>query len=190
MTIVGVACSIRSDFWDVVSVVWDDVVRLVLPINPGSQKVADAVIIDIVPHVDTSIGEIHYCKVKFMLDSSQHFPLNRPRARMFLDDIKDSRHCGWQRQVCHRAFLPKVESQFGESGDERSKKGTDLFLARPPKKSTKIRHRQFIPPCMNRQGRGRPISRAELYQGRKMARRDSVLLSLIYQTGFFYNYIA
>jgi len=103
---------------DCLSVVWDYVARLVLPINPGSQEIADAIIIDIVPHVDTSIGEIHYCQVKFMLDSSQHFPLNRPCARILLDDIKDRRHCGWQRQVCHRAFLPKVGPQFGKSGNE------------------------------------------------------------------------
>ena len=97
MVTVGSSRVIDGEFWDVVLVVWDDVVGFVLPVNPGRQKVADAVIIDIVPHVYTSIGEIYYCKVKFMLNSSQHFPLNWPRARMFLDDIKDRRHCGWQR---------------------------------------------------------------------------------------------
>ncbi|WP_027715862.1 hypothetical protein [Desulfuromonas sp. TF] len=25
---------------------------------------------------------------------------------------------GWQRQVCHRAFLPKMGPQFGKNGDE------------------------------------------------------------------------
>ena len=89
-----------------VSVVWDYVIRIVLPINPGSQKIADAVIVDIVSNVDTSIGEIHSRQVKFMLDSSQRFPLNRPSAR----NIKDRRHCRCQRQICHRAFLPKVGS--------------------------------------------------------------------------------
>lgn len=127
MDIVGVSCSIDGELWDVVSVVWDDVVRLVLPINPDGQKVADAVIIDVVPHVDTSIREIHYGKVKFMLDSSQHFPPNWPGVRMLLDDIKDRRHCGWQRQVCHRAFLPEVGSHFGESSDE-GRGPADVFV--------------------------------------------------------------
>lgn len=123
----GVSRSVGGDVCDVVSVVWDDIVRLVLPINPGRQKVADAVIIYIVPYMYTSIGEIHYCKVKFMLDSSQHFPLNWPRARRLLDDIKDRRHCRWQRQVCHRTFLPKVGPQFGECGDE-GRGSADVFV--------------------------------------------------------------
>ena len=104
-----------------------DVVRLVLPINPDSQKVTDAVIIDIVPHVYSSIGEINYGKVEFMLDPCQHFPLNGPRAGMLFDDFKDCRHCRWQRQIGHRAFLAKVGSQFGESGDE-GRGPADVFV--------------------------------------------------------------